>query len=149
MSIVSRELYGDVTISAVTPTCPQTTTTTTTSPTMPSEDPSPRNRKPPPTSIASGTPAGASATKSKDDDDDDVSSGISFVDVLRVLSLILLLSSVMSWFVTDGESLTWGYKPAALRWNNVRMMFVSFSYPRFASLELATYPIHHHHSGNP
>ncbi|RPA97269.1 cytochrome b5 [Choiromyces venosus 120613-1] len=81
-----------------------------------------RNRKPPPTTLTPGTPANANPT---DDDDNDanISKGISTIDVLRVLTGALLLSVVFSWFVTDGESITWGYKPKALRWNNLKNLF--------------------------
>lgn len=91
---------------------------------MASEDPSLRNRKPP-----SATAAAVVSDKDKNIHEE-VSSSISFVDVLRVLSGILVLSTVMSWFVTDGESLAWGYTPAALKWKNVKMMFVRFDAPR-------------------
>ncbi|KAH0610472.1 uncharacterized protein H6S33_011999 [Morchella sextelata] len=88
---------------------------------MVSEDPAIRNRKPLPTDTTAGMPGVGGSTKRKIKSE--VQSGISFLDVLRVISGIIVLSGVMSWFVTDGESLTWGYKPAALRWNNVKMMF--------------------------
>lgn len=103
---------------------------------MASEDPSVRNRKPLLTTTAAGTPAGVDSSKTKIDSE--VQSGISFVDVLRVLSGVILLSTVMSWFVTDGESLTWGYKPAALRWNNVKMMFVSSPILRIMCITMGT-----------
>jgi hypothetical protein len=94
---------------------------------MVSEDPAIRNRKPLPTDTTAGMPGVGGSTKRKIKSE--VQSGISFLDVLRVISGIIVLSGVMSWFVTDGESLTWGYKPAALRWNNVKMMFVSSLIP--------------------
>ncbi|CAZ84605.1 unnamed protein product [Tuber melanosporum] len=82
-----------------------------------------RNRKLPPT----GTPTGSSPTQymgpTHDDDINTISRGISLVDILRVLTGALLLSVVFSWFVTDGESVTWGYKPKALKWNNLKNLF--------------------------
>lgn len=88
---------------------------------MSSEDPSLRNRKPPPATVA--------VVPGKDKNVDEEVSGISFVDVLRVLSGILLLSTLLSWFVTDGDSFTWGYKPASFKWKNVKLMFVRLSVP--------------------
>lgn len=87
---------------------------------MSSEDPSLRNRKPHPAAVA--------VVPGKDKNVEEEVSGISFVDVLRVLSGILLLSTLLSWFVTDGDSFTWGYKSASFKWKNVKLMFVRFSH---------------------
>jgi hypothetical protein len=39
------------------------------------------------------------------------SNGLSFLDVLRILGGVLLLSSGLSYLTTSGESMTWGYNP--------------------------------------
>jgi hypothetical protein len=57
--------------------------------------------------------------------DDEEDSGISFVDILRVLSGLLLLSCTFSWLITDGESFTWGYRPRLSRWRHLKNVFVS------------------------
>ena len=59
-------------------------------------------------------------------DDDDGSGGafISLVDALRVLSGLVLISCLFSWLITDGESLTWGYRPRLSRWRTFKALFV-------------------------
>ncbi|PWW80078.1 cytochrome b5 [Tuber magnatum] len=83
-----------------------------------------RNRKPPPTTLAAEAPVSPTGNDNDDDENNlNISEGISLVDILRVLTGALLLSVIFSWFVTDGESITWGYKPRALRWNNLKNLF--------------------------
>jgi len=38
-------------------------------------------------------------------------SGVSVLDVLRIIGGVLLLSSGISYLTTSGESMTWGYNP--------------------------------------
>jgi hypothetical protein len=72
-----------------------------------------RNRKPPelnavPPAAAPPPTAIKKPKRPTDDyDDDEISSWISFVDILRVPSSLLVLSCVFSYFITDGESLAW------------------------------------------
>lgn len=98
-----------------------------------------RNRKLSPTSGASAPPPPPSLSLGPTDEGDDpnISKGISLLDVLRVLTGALLLSSIFSWFVTDGESITWGYKPKSLRWNSLKNLFVIIPLP-------PSLPIHTH-----
>ncbi|KAA8911620.1 hypothetical protein FN846DRAFT_773871 [Sphaerosporella brunnea] len=65
-------------------------------------------------------------TKNEDDDAnliDNPRFGISILDVLRVLSGLLLLSCIFSWLITDGTSLTWGYRPRISRWRTLKAFF--------------------------
>ncbi|KAL7272104.1 hypothetical protein RUND412_005098 [Rhizina undulata] len=78
-----------------------------------------RQRKTPSTNSAANPAANAKPSS----EDDEISRGISLLDVLRVISAVLLLSVAFSWFVTDGESITWGYRPRQLRWNNIKNLF--------------------------
>ncbi|KAI5801112.1 hypothetical protein EDC01DRAFT_716374 [Geopyxis carbonaria] len=48
---------------------------------------------------------------------------ISLLDIIRVLSGILLLSCLLSWFVTDGQSVSWGYRPKISRWRSLKSLF--------------------------
>jgi hypothetical protein len=45
--------------------------------------------------------------------DEDSATGISLLDVLRVLAGILLLNSLLSYYVTSADSFFWNYRP---RW---------------------------------
>jgi len=84
-----------------------------------------RNRKPP--ELNAVPPAAPLAIKKPkrptDDYDDEIPSGISFVDILRVISSLLALSCVFSYFITDGESLAWGYRPRVTRWRTFKSIF--------------------------
>ena len=64
--------------------------------------------------------------------------GIGFLDVLRVLGGVLLLNTVLSYFVT-GDSVLWGYRPWWTRSGPLKTLMVplssSFHYSRlFRSL---------------
>jgi hypothetical protein len=53
------------------------------------------------------------------------SSGLSLLDVLRILGGVLLLSSGLSYLVTSGSSMTWGYNPwwtRAREWKTVLVL---------------------------
>jgi hypothetical protein len=57
------------------------------------------------------------------------SSGLSFLDVLRILGGVLLLSSGLSYLATSGESMTWGYNPwwtRAREWKTVLVQFLPY-----------------------
>ncbi|TGZ79834.1 cytochrome b5 [Ascodesmis nigricans] len=85
-----------------------------------------RSRKSPSGSSAPSNKSDASRlapSTSTDDDDDQIVYGISFVDMLRVLSGIVVLSCLLSWFITDGESFTWGYRPHITRWRTIKGLF--------------------------
>ncbi|KAI5813979.1 hypothetical protein BZA77DRAFT_250712 [Pyronema omphalodes] len=56
-------------------------------------------------------------------EDENEDSGISFVDILRVIMGLLLLSCTFSWFITDGESISWGYRPRISRWRHLKNVF--------------------------
>lgn len=93
---------------------------------MSAEDPTLRQRKPLP--ATAGLPSEQEVdtkkkTKRRVEDDDEISEGISFVDILRVISGLLVLSCLFSWFITDGESLTWGYRPRLSRWRILKAAF--------------------------
>ena len=46
-----------------------------------------------------------------DDDNDEVKThGISALDILRVISVLVFASCALSYYVTSSESLIWGYK---------------------------------------
>lgn len=50
------------------------------------------------------------------------SSGLSFLDVVRIIGGVLLLSSGLSYLTTNGTSMTWGYNPwwtRAREWKNL------------------------------
>jgi hypothetical protein len=80
-----------------------------------------RNRKP----AATDTPTGAPPkSKKKLVDEDEDGAFISLTDIFRVLSGLLLLSCLFSWFVTDGESITWNYRPKITRWRTLKAFLV-------------------------
>ena len=56
--------------------------------------------------------------------DENVSTHIGFFDILRVLGGIFLLSSTLSYFVTN-ESILWGYRPSFTQPAQVLAWFVS------------------------
>ncbi|KAF8539596.1 hypothetical protein BDD12DRAFT_837210 [Trichophaea hybrida] len=87
-------------------------------------DASLRNRKPVDVS-PSPPPSEKSKKRSQNDDDndDEISPFISFTDILRVLSGLLVISCIFSWLITDGESLTWGYRPKFSRWRTLKALF--------------------------
>ncbi|KAF8476144.1 cytochrome b5-like heme/steroid binding domain-containing protein [Kalaharituber pfeilii] len=49
--------------------------------------------------------------------------GFSILDILRMFGGVVLLSTALSYFVTDGESLTWGLRPHWARWDVVKSYF--------------------------
>jgi hypothetical protein len=84
-------------------------------------------------------PLPPSKKKKKDNGDDDEELdnprfGISLMDVARVLSGLLLISCIFSWLITDGTSLTWGYRPKLSRWRTLKAFFVRL--PLSSLLEL-------------
>jgi len=81
----------------------------------------PRHRKPP---LPSADAVAEGFSGKKADEDEPLPRIISFIDLLRVLSGLLLLSCVFSWLITDGSSLTWGYRPRISRWRTLKSIFV-------------------------
>jgi hypothetical protein len=58
------------------------------------------------------------------------SSGLSLLDVLRILGGVLLLSSGLSYLATSSESMTWGYNPwwtRAREWKTVLVTHPSYT----------------------
>jgi hypothetical protein len=66
----------------------------------------------------------AEKKEEEEEEEDNPRFGISFLDCARVLSGLLLLSCVFSWLITDGTSLTWGYRPRISRWRTLKGLFV-------------------------
>jgi hypothetical protein len=81
-----------------------------------------RNRKP--VEVPHSASLGEKSKKRARNDDDEISPFISITDILRVLSGLLVISCVFSWLITDGESLTWGYRPKLSRWRTLKALFV-------------------------
>jgi hypothetical protein len=52
------------------------------------------------------------------------SSGLSVLDVLRIIGGVLLLSSGLSYLSTSGSSMTWGYNPWWTRAREWKTVFV-------------------------
>lgn len=52
----------------------------------------------------------------EEEEDDESSTGISLVDILRVLVTLVVASCGLSYYVTSSESLLWGYRPWFTRW---------------------------------
>jgi hypothetical protein len=62
---------------------------------------------------------------------DKTSSGLSLLDVLRILGGVMLLSAGLSYLATSGESMTWGYNAKwtrAREWMGMVVSFFSISY---------------------
>lgn len=51
--------------------------------------------------------------------------GISLLDAVRVLVTLCVSSLALSYFVTNGESLLWGYRPWFTRLDQLKAAFVS------------------------
>lgn len=56
--------------------------------------------------------------------DYDEDNGISVLDIIRVLVTLVLASCGMSYYMTSGESLLWGYRPWFTRWPVLVQYFV-------------------------
>jgi hypothetical protein len=91
-----------------------------------------QQQPPPPSSLSSPSPS----TEEKEEDpkkkrrtrtiDDEDDNGISILDILRVILTLVLSSSGLSYYMTSGESLIWGYpRPWFTRWPVVMQYFVS------------------------
>jgi hypothetical protein len=90
----------------------------------------------------SGTAKGGKKAKvyksDADDEGDDDERFISVLDVIRVLVTLVLLSVGLSYYVTAGESYTWGFekdRPWWMRYNDVKQFIVRHSFfPSFSFL---------------
>jgi hypothetical protein len=79
--------------------------------------------------------------KEEEEEEDNPRFGISFLDCARVLSGLLLLSCIFSWLITDGTSLTWGYRPRISRWRTLKGLFVRRPSPPLQSASEGTHLI--------
>jgi predicted heme/steroid binding protein len=96
----------------------------------------PRYRKPAATAPAASpsierAPSSTAAAKSElkqavKQQADKTSSGLSLLDVLRILGGVMLLSAGLSYLATSGESMTWGYNAKWTRAREWMGMVVSF-----------------------
>lgn len=59
-------------------------------------------------------------------DEEDGPTRLSFLDVLRMLGGLFLISSILSYFIT-GDSIFWNYRPAFTRLPRIKAWIVSFS----------------------
>lgn len=55
-------------------------------------------------------------------DDDD--HGISVLDIIRILVTLVIASCGLSYYMTDTESLLWGYRPWFTRWPVMKQYLV-------------------------
>jgi hypothetical protein len=86
-----------------------------------------RQRKPAPATADTDTTDTTTTTKKKKEPEEEEHNprfGISLLDCARVLSGLLVLSCIFSWLITDGTSLTWGYRPKISRWRTLKGLFV-------------------------
>ena len=62
------------------------------------------------------------------DDDNEGPTRLSFLDIIRVLAGLILLSITLSYFIT-GNSITWNYRPAFTRPARIKAWLVRFFPP--------------------
>ena len=51
--------------------------------------------------------------------------GISILDILRVLVTLIIASCSLSYYITNSESVLWGYRPWYTRWPVLKAYLVS------------------------
>lgn len=107
-----------------------------------------RNRRPE-TSAPVTQPTAAAAQDKKELEQavkqkaaDDASTGLSVLDVLRILGGILLLSSGLSYLSTSGESMTWGYNAWWTRAREWKALMVRRVFGQFFSVSVCATPLH-------
>jgi hypothetical protein len=59
--------------------------------------------------------------------DAEESHGISTLDIIRIIATLILASCGLSYYITNSESLLWGYRPWFTRWPVVKTYLVSLS----------------------
>ncbi|KAF2461802.1 hypothetical protein BDY21DRAFT_277101 [Lineolata rhizophorae] len=80
-----------------------------------------RSRKSAPPSTSDSTSDSTSKTPpSRADADDDSRNKLGVLDVLRLLGGAALLSCALSWYISNGESLLWGWRPWFVRGQALR-----------------------------
>lgn len=81
-----------------------------------------------PTAKANKPDTPQSRQQPRDEADDH---GISLLDVIRVVVVLVIGSLGLSYYMTDSESVLWGYRPWYTRWPVVKQWVVrSFRLPR-------------------
>lgn len=69
---------------------------------------------------------------------DEPDHGISLLDVIRVIAILVVGSLGLSYYMTDSESVLWGYRPWYTRWPVVKQWVVrSFRVPREDKIPLS------------
>lgn len=56
--------------------------------------------------------------------DAEESHGISTLDIIRIIATLILASCGLSYYITNSESLLWGYRPWFTRWPVVKTYLV-------------------------
>ena len=64
----------------------------------------------------SSSASSASSASSKSERDNDEDPGISLLDLIRVALALVVASCGLSYYMTSGESMLWGYRPWYTRW---------------------------------
>lgn len=59
--------------------------------------------------------------------DPEESHGISTLDIIRIIATLILASCGLSYYITNSESLLWGYRPWFTRWPVVKTYLVKSS----------------------
>jgi hypothetical protein len=59
--------------------------------------------------------------------DAEQSHGISTLDIIRIIATLILASCGLSYYITNSESLLWGYRPWFTRWPVVKTYLVTLS----------------------
>lgn len=76
---------------------------------------------------AGSTGHGESTTQRKQERraDGEESHGLSLLDIIRIIATLILASCGLSYYITNSESLLWGYRPWFTRWPVVKTYLVN------------------------
>jgi hypothetical protein len=83
-----------------------------------------RQRNPQTESTTKTTPA--PSANSVPDEVEDVSPVISILDVIRIIFTLCAASCALSYYITSGESMLWGYRPWLTQPQLLKAYFVSY-----------------------